>query len=122
MKSFKLINKTGYHGWDLRKIIRKGLIEYYVDLSHYQVCVKYDGASGHPHCGSYAILGEPKIVMSVDPDGVDVGVFARELAHEIEHTLGLEHKDMLDIDTIETTWAKGLQIRTCDEYRNGTDR
>ncbi len=56
-------------------------------------------------------LPGPGWVAAHERDPIDLRQLAQLLEHEIDHTLGLTHDDMLDWWTLEPTWHKDLIVR-----------
>ena len=115
-----IYNKTEWRKDDLRKLIYAGLKAEGPGDRPYRVYVEYTrqsrGCSGYAYLNSGDItmrLPRPEWIEVVDgkaPEKI-VHNFARVLVHEIGHTMGLKHEDMVKSHTIETPWADGLQLR-----------
>jgi hypothetical protein len=66
-------------------------------------------------CGGWAYTG-PKLILielceKFEGDPHHIFEMAQILEHEIDHILGLEHKDMIEWFDLTPTWHQGLQLR-----------
>lgn len=104
-------NRSPYRGDDLRRFILRGLtakgaLERVREVEVIQ--------SPFYRTGGGAYCDEARIQLVI-PRGFDEQHDLKELAqvfeHEIDHILGLDHKDMIDWWTFEARWHRGLRLR-----------
>jgi len=125
----RLVNLTKWETRDLRKLVSATFRAYPVDARKYVVEVRPRRRLG---TRGYAWYGLPRIVVFVPnpsllrktareyeemgsgfrpPTDFDSVAFARVLTHEIAHTLGVRHRDMPPLKTINADWAGGFTVR-----------
>jgi len=114
----KIDNRTSYRTSDLRRFIVAGLLAKGADLNLH-VEVRHNRGT---NCGGEAVVGRdgrqgrflrlwlprPGRAETTDDPLLDL---ARTLEHEIDHALGLTHRDMLPFRALRPTWHVGLLIR-----------
>jgi hypothetical protein len=95
---FRIVNKTHYDSRVLRRLVAW--------------CIRHAGAEGRTRkvtfnytrqdrgCSGYAWLNGSSVVMRLIKSKTDGINAAQVLLHEIDHNLGLEHKDMVPSRTI----------------------
>lgn len=127
----KLINKSGWDTKDLRKLCREAIKRSGAE-NHTKIIVKTRKGMGSHNIRGLAYVGHPYIEMKVPPvmerryafsntgnrqvveekpaefDSVD---FAKVLTHEIDHNLGLRHKDMVSCSALDCEWAKDYIVK-----------
>jgi hypothetical protein len=100
-------NKTRWSTYDLRGFFLAAMKERGIDTLTVEVVYgRGDHVGGR---GSYHL---PWIKLMI-PSGPEINMrqLAQVTLHEIDHTLGLDHKDMVDWWEIEPTFHEGLSIR-----------
>lgn len=61
--------------------------------------------------GKRILLRNKSYIRMFLPDGdFDLKKFAQIFEHEIDHTLGLKHRDMIDSDLLEPKWHEGFTL------------
>jgi len=109
-----LVNKTPFRGDDLRRFtlaaIRARGAEGAVKMIEYRISPSHR-ATGLTYCE------ESRIIMNF-PRGYNARAYeddltevAQILIHEIDHVLGLDHKDMRRLDDLEVPWIQGVRLR-----------
>lgn len=115
----RLENNTKWSTRDLRKFFLRGMKDRGMD--HLHVTVDYarsnDGVHGSAYLNSVFLrmkLPGPKWVRVATKHNkplIDMKKFAQVFMHEMDHCLGLRHKDMADWWKFEPTWQEGLEIK-----------
>lgn len=113
-ESMRIDNQTGYRARDIRKLFLAAFKAEGVSPKYYRIWILPTRRLWiHGRAG----LGSRRITMFIpqewDTDINQTGTnqFARIFVHEIGHTLGLVHKEQINIWTIPTPWADGLELR-----------
>lgn len=134
----KIYNLTEWNTKDLTTLLKAGLKAKGVDHTKYAVAVTYskakriknrddtwigsDGLALHGYAyyqpmwavkveGKWLHLRNKSFVrMFVSKEKFDLKRFAQIFEHEVDHTLGLRHKDMIDSDRLEPTWHTNLTL------------
>jgi hypothetical protein len=122
----KVVNRTTYDARDIRRFLSAGMRAKGVEWREVEI---YYGKGSALHgwgvlgtegdCNRHGItirltLPPPAFVAECRADGrdpVDYRKLAQIFEHEIDHTLGLNHKNMIDWWTLEPTWHEGLTIK-----------
>lgn len=112
-------NKTNWSTKDLRRFFLAGMKAKGIDTRR-EIRVRYGNHGGwaviggdHVNCYGITVqitLPGPSAVAEKGDGAIDYLKLAQVLEHELDHTLGLNHKDMLDWWTLTPTWHKGLTI------------
>ena len=122
----EVVNGTAYDTRDIRRFLSAGMRAKGVEWR--EVIIDYGKGSAlsgwgvlgtEGDCNRHGItirltLPSPAFVAECRADGTDpIGYkgLAQVFEHEIDHTLGLKHKDMVGYWTLEPTWHEGLTIR-----------
>lgn len=120
----RLNNRSIYYSPDLRAFFRAGLewrglsspeikryfIDVYTFVPRRRPKKKTEWRSAH----GVALIGYPSLVMrlSAYPDRLNLIEVAQVFIHEVDHTLGLNHREMADWWKMEMPWLGDLKIRT----------
>ncbi len=118
-----LQNKTEWSTRDLRKFLIAGMQAKGV---HHRVVEVIHGRQNAHH--GIAWVNTDHLRLSLPgPSAVKHGAkvdylkLAQVFEHEIDHTLGLTHKDMLDWWLLRPTWHEGLTIAWCGQDKLAMD-
>lgn len=113
----KLENETE---WDTRSIVdfvKRGLRAKGADVTRMRVRIyttkRGRDVGGYAYFNSHTFrIGLPKVAHAVDgrmpPDLIRR--FAQVLEHEVDHTFGLRHGQMMDSRDLEVPWSEGLIV------------
>ena len=108
---WKLNNETHFSGRDLRKLFNAGFIARGVDgdrRRRYTVKVNY--AKQHRSPSGCAWLSTPSLVVHIPKPGCDITALAQVFVHELDHTLGLRHREMAHCWTMPVEWSEGFSL------------
>jgi hypothetical protein len=121
----KLINETLYDTRDLRRFILAGM-KYMKCTQPKVVTVKYSrqpaGHWGRASIGFWPFHDEDystrvfregrNVLLTIprDPEKLDYLRFAQVITHELDHTMGAQHKDMVYSVDLNISWHEGLTI------------
>jgi len=115
----KVENKTRWDTRDLRKFFLAGLKALGASKDK-TIIVKYNRStrargeeyvSGHAYYPSWYNREGDEIQLNIPREEFDLFSLAQVFEHEIGHTLGVRHKDMLPVDELTPTWHEGLILR-----------
>lgn len=116
----KLTNQTQWSTADLKRFLVAGLRAKGADVERMRITIYTSKRGGPLGVGGYAWydshrlkLGAPKVEFATEGrmTAEQLLRMAQVLEHEIDHTFGLRHGEMLPSTQLRPTWQEGLEIR-----------
>jgi len=108
----KINNETKFSTRDLRKVFLAGLKDRGANYKSYRIRVynSRKGIRGYAWVNSYDMaMGIPSKEDLTNSESMER--FAQVFIHEVDHTLGLKHREMKHIRQIDVSWSEGMTIQ-----------
>lgn len=134
MPKLKVINFTQYHTWDLRRFFLAGMTHrgtgpktvtvqysrYYGDIGG----SAYMPQKGEPEETDITMLlpGRKYLTGKDTNNPLDLLELAQVFEHELDHTMGLDHRDMQEWWDLKPTWHEGLKIRWVPKLKRAPEK
>ena len=118
----KVINDTGWDTRDLRKLFYRGLQNEGVNPQPYRITVRMARGTRVTGFGNYTrpciCLFIPKVLVALNEEAEDIPMpqpLVEELCqifiHEVGHTQGLRHREMMAIEDIDVSkWTDAMKF------------